>query len=134
VEQRDYYEVLGIPKGAAPEEIKKAYRRLARQYHPDVSTEPDAEERFKEVQRAYEVLSDSQKRGAYDRYGHAGVDGMGGRGYSGGFEGFGNFADIFEEFFTGFGGGNRRRRNGPQRGADIRHDLNLEFEEAVFGV
>ena len=134
MEQRDFYEVLGVSKSASPEEIKKAYRRLARQYHPDVSQEADAEERFKEVQRAYEVLSDSQKRTAYDRFGHAGVDGMGGRGFSGGFEGFGNFADIFEEFFTGFGGSGRRRRNGPQRGADIRHDMTLEFEEAVFGV
>ncbi len=132
MEQRDFYEVLGVSKSASPEEIKKAYRRQARKYHPDVSEEPDAEERFKEVQRAYEVLSDDQKRGAYDRYGHAGVEGMGGQGFSGGFEGFG-FADIFEEFFTG-GRGGRSRRRGPQRGADIRHDLTLEFEEAVFGV
>ncbi len=132
--QRDFYEVLGIAKSASPEEIKKAYRRKARQYHPDVSEEQDAEERFKEVQRAYEVLSDNQKRAAYDRFGHAGVDGMGGQGFSGGFEGFGGFADIFEDLFAGFGGASRRRRNGPQRGADLRHDLTLEFEEAVFGV
>lgn len=132
MEQRDYYEVLEVSRSASQEEIKKSYRRMARKYHPDVSSEPDAEDRFKEIQRAYEVLSDEQKRTAYDQYGFAGVEGMGGAGFSG-FEGFGGFADIFEDLFSGFGGA-RRSRRGPKRGADLRHDMTLEFEEAVFGV
>src|SRR5690554_6692505 len=96
--KRDYYEVLGVPRTASKEEIKRAYRRLARRYHPDVSQEEDADEKFKEVGEAYEVLSDDQKRAAYDRFGHAGVRGGAG---AGGFEdfGFGGVADIFEEFF-----------------------------------
>ena len=131
VAQRDYYEVLEISRSATQAEIKKAYRRLARKYHPDVSTEPDAAERFKEVQRAYEVLSDEQKRAAYDQFGFAGVESMaGGAGFSG-FEGFGGFADIFEDLFNSFGG--RRSRRAPKRGADLRYDLTLEFEEAIFG-
>jgi molecular chaperone DnaJ len=130
--KRDYYEVLGIPRNSSSEEIKKAYRRLARQYHPDVSTETDAEIRFKEINEAYQILSNDQKRATYDRFGHVGAPGYGG------FEGFGGFRDpfeIFEEFFgAGFGMGSRsRRRQGPQRGADLRYDLDLEFTEAVFG-
>ena len=124
--------MLGVSRSASQEEIKKSYRRMARKYHPDVSSEPDAEERFKEVQRAYEALSDSQKRAAYDKYGFAGVESLSGAGFSG-FEGFGGFADIFEDLFGGFGGG-RRARRGPKRGADLRYDLTLEFEEAIFGV
>ena len=129
--KRDYYEVLGVPRTASKEEIKRAYRRLARRYHPDVSQEEDADEKFKEVGEAYEVLSDDQKRAAYDRFGHAGVRGGAG---AGGFEdfGFGGVADIFEEFFGGFSG-TRRRRRGPRRGADLRYDLSISFEEAVFG-
>jgi molecular chaperone DnaJ len=130
--KRDYYDVLGIPRTATKEEIKKAYRRLARQYHPDVSTEDGADEKFKELSEAYEVLSDDGKRTAYDRFGHAGVKGAGA-----GFDpygGFGTMADFFEEFFGGFGGASRRRRRGPRRGADLRYDLTIEFEEAVFGV
>lgn len=131
--QRDFYEVLGVDRGANKEEIKKAYRGRARQYHPDVNKEPDAEERFKEVQRAYEVLSDEQMRAAYDRYGHAGVENGAGPGFSG-FEGFGGFADIFEDLFgASFTGSNRRRRRGPSRGSDLRYDLRITFEEAVFG-
>ncbi len=127
--KRDYYEVLGVGRSASEDDIKKAYRRLARQYHPDVNKAPDAEARFKEVNEAYEVLSDSAKRTAYDRYGHAGVQG----GMSG-FEGFGfgGFDDLFESFF----GGMRRTgaaRRGPRRGKDLRYDLTITFEEAVFG-
>ncbi|MBN1991208.1 MAG: molecular chaperone DnaJ [Anaerolineae bacterium] len=134
--KRDYYEVLGVAKGASKEEIKKAYRQLARQYHPDVSKEADAETKFKEVNEAYEVLSDEQKRSIYDRLGHAGLGG-GGMGGFGGFD-FGGFRDpfeIFEEVFGGFGfgAGSRRQRRGPRRGADLRYEMTLEFEEAVFG-
>jgi molecular chaperone DnaJ len=131
--KRDYYDVLGVSRAATPDELKKAYRQLARQYHPDVSTEPNASERFKEISEAYEILSDDQKRAAYDRFGHAGVN-NGGMGF-GGFEGdFGSVADIFEEFFGGAFGGRRRQRRGPRRGSDIRHDLTITFEEAMFGV
>jgi molecular chaperone DnaJ len=130
--KRDYYEVLGVGRAASPDEIKRAYRRLARQYHPDVSQEPNAETRFKEINEAYEVLSDQQKRTAYDRFGHAGAQGFGG------FEGFGGFRDpfeIFEELFgASFGmGGRTRAHRGPRRGADLRYDLEIQFEEAVFG-
>jgi molecular chaperone DnaJ len=134
--KRDYYEVLGLAKGASPEEIKKAYRQMARKYHPDVNKEPDAEDRFKEVNEAYEILSDEQKRTMYDRFGHAGVGGAGG---FGGFQDFGGFRDpfeIFEEVFGGLGGfgRSRRQRGGPRRGADLRYEMTLEFEEAVFGL
>lgn len=134
--KRDYYEVLGIVKGASPEEIKKAYRQMARKYHPDVNKETDAEDRFKEVNEAYEILADEQKRAMYDRFGHAGVNNSGG---FGGFQDFGGFRDpfeIFEEVFGGLGGfsRSRRQRGGPRRGADLRYEMTLEFEEAVFGV
>jgi molecular chaperone DnaJ len=134
--KRDYYEVLGLAKGASPEEIKKAYRQMARKYHPDVNKEPDAEDRFKEVNEAYEILADEQKRTMYDRFGHAGVGGAGG---FGGFQDFGGFRDpfeIFEEVFGGLGGfgRSRRQRGGPRRGADLRYEMTLEFEEAVFGL
>lgn len=135
--KRDYYEVLGVPKSASKDDIKKAYRGLARQYHPDVSKEAEAEAKFKEINEAYEVLSDEQKRSVYDRLGHAGLSG-GGMGGFGGFD-FGGFRDpfeIFEEVFGGafgFGGASTRQRRGPRRGADLRYDLTLEFEEAVFG-
>jgi molecular chaperone DnaJ len=133
--KRDYYEVLGVSRNANKEDLKKAYRRLARQYHPDVNKEADASERFKEINEAYEALTDDNMRARYDRFGHAGVE-NGGAGFSG-FEGagFGNVADIFEEFFGGaFGGSPRRRRRGPRRGADLRYDLKISFEEAAFGV
>ena len=131
--KRDYYEVLGVNRGATPEEIKKAFRRLARQYHPDVNKQADAETRFKEINEAYEILSDQDKRAAYDRFGHAASQAGFGGGYSGGFGdfGFGGFEDIFETFFGGARAGPARR--GPARGADLRHDLTIEFEEAVFG-
>jgi len=126
--KRDYYEVLGVSRTADADELKKAYRRLARQYHPDANKEPGAEERFKEANEAYEVLSDREKRRAYDRFGHAGVDGS--VGYSD--FGFGGIGDIFEEFF-GFGTGTRARRRGPRRGNDLQYDLEIDLEEAVFG-
>ncbi len=132
--KRDYYEVLGVSRSATEDELKKAFRRLAKQYHPDANKEQGAEARFIEVNEAYEVLSDPQKRVAYDRYGHAGVNGMGGMG-AGGFSDFGGFSsinDIFETFFASAGAGTQRR-GGTQRGADLRYDLTITFEEAVFG-
>jgi molecular chaperone DnaJ len=132
--KRDYYEVLGVSRNATQEEIKKAYRRLARQYHPDINKSPDAEERFKEINEAYEVLSDAEKRAAYDRFGHAATQGAG----MGGFEGFGGFSDmgfgsIFEDLFGGFGMRTATAQRAPVRGADLRIDVRLTFEEAVFG-
>lgn len=135
--KRDYYEVLGINKEATEEEIKKAFRKLARQYHPDVNKEnpKEAEVKFKEINEAYSVLTDPQKRAAYDQFGHAasdpnfgGTGGMGG-GFGTDFEGFG---DIFDMFFGG-GGRDTRRKNGPQRGNDLRYDMEISFEEAAFG-
>ncbi|HEY4667854.1 MAG TPA: molecular chaperone DnaJ [Anaerolineales bacterium] len=124
-EKRDYYEALGVGRDASADDLRSAYRRLAKQYHPDVNHDPGAEDRFKEINEAYGVLSDDQRRAAYDRFGHAGLKGM-----PTDFD-FG-FSDIFEEFF-GFGMGGRRRRGAPRRGADLRYDLRLEFQEAVFG-
>lgn len=134
--KRDYYDVLGVPRSASNDDLKKAFRRLARQYHPDVNDEKDSGERFKEINEAYEVLSDEKMRATYDQFGHAGVQNGGGPGFSGfGFEGgFGSVADIFEEFFGGSFSGGRRRRQGPRRGQDLRYDLSISFEEAVFGV
>jgi molecular chaperone DnaJ len=129
--KRDYYEVLGVQRGAAADDIKTAFRNLARKYHPDVNKEPDAEERFKEIGEAYAVLSDDQKRAAYDRYGHAGLDGMGGM------PDFTNIdlGDIFEMFgFGGFGRRQQRDRNAPRPGADLQYNQTLTFEEAVFGI
>ncbi|MBW4574635.1 MAG: molecular chaperone DnaJ [Aphanothece sp. CMT-3BRIN-NPC111] len=132
---RDYYEILGISRDADKEEIKRAYRRLARKYHPDVNKESGAEERFKEINRAYEVLSEPEMRTRYDRFGEAGVASGVGAGFQD-FSDIGGFADIFESFFSGFGGGAgqaTRRRSGPARGDDLRLDLKLDFREAVFG-
>lgn len=128
--KRDYYEVLGVRRDASPEEIKKAFRRLARQYHPDVNKEPDAEARFKEINEAYEVLSDSQKRTMYDRFGHN-MPGSGGAGYDP-FGGADPFSTIFDAFFGG-GGFSGRSQRGPQHGADLRYNMPITFEEAVFG-
>ncbi|MRG86646.1 molecular chaperone DnaJ [Salinibacillus xinjiangensis] len=129
--KRDYYEVLGVSKDASKDEIKKSYRKLARKYHPDVSKEPDAADKFKEVKEAYEVLSDQQKRAQYDQFGHAGAN-AGGQGFGGfGAEDFGGFGDIFDMFFGG--GGRRRDPNAPRKGADLQYTMDLEFEEAIFG-
>lgn len=131
--KRDYYEVLGVGKEATPDEIKKAFRRKAREYHPDVNKAADAEEKFKEAKEAYDVLSDEQKRANYDRFGHADPNqGMGGGGYGGGAD-FGGFGDIFDMFFGGGGGGTRRNPNAPQRGNDLQYTMTVEFKEAVFG-
>ena len=124
--RRDFYEILGVPRNASQSEIKRAYRRLARQCHPDVSDSPDAEARFKEINEAYQVLNDPQKRANYDRFGRADVGGFGDIDF-----GFG-FSDIFEDFF-GFGMRPRGPRTRAQRGSDLRYDLTLEFEEAAFG-
>jgi molecular chaperone DnaJ len=128
--KRDYYQVLGVDRQATAEEIKKAFRRLARQYHPDVNKGPDAEAQFKEINEAYEILSDREKRAMYDRFGHAGP--QAGFGGYGDFGGFGGIEDIFESFFGGMRTGTSARR-GPARGADLRYDLAITFEEAVFG-
>ncbi|MFN8617151.1 MAG: DnaJ domain-containing protein [Dehalococcoidia bacterium] len=131
--QRDYYEVLGVPRSADAQEMKKAYRKLAMEYHPDRNPSEDAAAKFKEINQAYEVLSDDQKRQMYDRFGHAGVEGNQGGGFDG-FHGFeGGFGDIFDAFFGGGQRGGRRRR-GPARGADLRFNMRLTFEEAIFGV
>jgi molecular chaperone DnaJ len=129
--KRDYYEVLGVSRSATEDEIKKAFRRLAKQYHPDANKEQGAEARFIEINEAYEVLSDAQKRSAYDRFGHAGVNnGAGAAGFAGDF-GFSSINDLFETFFAG--ASTSQRRTGTQRGADLRYDLTITFEEAVFG-
>lgn len=121
---RDYYEILGVARGASADELRRAYRRLAKQYHPDVNKEDGATDRFKEINEAYAVLSDDERRAAYDRFGHAGIQG---------FPADFGFTDIFEEFF-GFSTGGRRSRRAPRRGADLRYDLSLEFDEAMTGV
>lgn len=133
--KRDYYEVLGVDKNASEAEIKSAFRKLAKKYHPDVSKEPDAAEKFKEAQEAYAVLSDADKRRQYDQYGHAAFDQMGGGGAGGfDFSGF-DFSDIFGDIFgSGFGfGGGSRSTNRPRKGADSLMRMNLTFEEAAFG-
>jgi molecular chaperone DnaJ len=136
---RDYYEILGVSRDADKEQIKQAYRRQARKYHPDVNKEPGAEERFKEINRAYEVLSEPDTRERYNRFGEAGVSGAAGAGFQD-MGDMGGFADIFESIFSGFAGGGgmggptqQRRRSGPVRGDDLRLDLKLDFREAVFG-
>jgi molecular chaperone DnaJ len=133
-DKRDYYEVLGVSKGANDDEIKSAFRKQAKKYHPDVNPgDKEAEAKFKEVNEAYEVLSDSQKRAQYDQFGHNGPQ-FGGGG-AGGFGGFGGFEDIFENIFGGFGGGaHSRPQNAARRGNDIQYEITIDFEEAVFGV
>lgn len=134
--QRDYYEILGVNKNATEQDIKKAYRRMAMKYHPDRNPDnADAEAKFKEVKEAYEILSEPQKRSAYDQFGHAGVNGQG----AGGFGGFGggaggfNFGDIFEDIFGGFGGGRQSSRTRAQPGADLRYTLEITLNQAVHG-
>lgn len=130
--KRDYYEVLGVSRGSSDEEIKRAFRRAAQQHHPDVDTSEGAEARFKELNEAYRVLSDRQRRQAYDMFGHAGVDGSTGGGFEGFGGGFGPFGDIFDAFFGGNPAGRQRRR--VVAGADLRYDMTIDFAEAVFGV
>lgn len=145
-DKKDFYDVLGVSKTATAEDLKKAYRKLARKYHPDLNKDnPEAAEKFKECSEAYSVLSDEQKRAQYDQFGHAafenggggqgGFGGFGQGGFGGGFQG-GGMEDIFDMFFGGQGGGRRgsRANNGPQRGSDLRFDLEITFEEAAFGV
>ena len=131
----DFYDLLGVGRDADADTLKRAYRRLARQYHPDINKEPGAEDRFKEIGRAYEVLSDPQTRARYDQFGEAGLGGAAGAPDMGD---MGGFADLFETFFQGFGGpggsaGGRPRRRGPQQGDDLRYDLTIDFDQAVFG-
>ncbi len=131
----DYYDLLGVGRDADGDTLKRAYRRLARKYHPDINKEPGAEERFKEIGRAYEVLGDPQTRARYDQFGEAGLGGGGGMPDMGD---MGGFADLFETFFSGFGGpgqgaGGRSSRRGPQQGDDLRYDLTIDFDQAVFG-
>jgi molecular chaperone DnaJ len=134
---QDYYDLLGIARDASPDDVRRAYRRLAKQHHPDVNdSDPEADQRFKTINEAYEVLRDPDKRAAYDRFGHAGVrgaaGGWGGRG--GSYSDFGDLGDIFEQFFGGFGGRPRTTRaTRAERGADLRTRVKLTFEEAVFG-
>lgn len=143
--KRDYYEVLGVSKTATDEELKKAYRKLAKQYHPDANpnNKEEAEAKFKEVNEAYENLSDPQKRRMYDQFGHDGPQGFGGGGQGGyysystsGFDGFdmGDIGDIFSSIFGGgFGGRTSRQSNGPRKGADIKHNIEITFEESFLG-
>ena len=129
----EYYDRLGVSKDASQDEIKRAYRKLSKKYHPDINKEPGAEEKYKEILEAYETLSDAQKRAAYDQYGPDGANGFGGQGSFGGFDGgagFGGFEDIFSSFF---GGGATRNPNAPRQGDDLQYRVNLSFEEAVFG-
>lgn len=135
--KRDYYDVLGVSKSASAEEIKKAYRKLSKKYHPDINKDSDAPEKFKEISEAYEVLSDEQKRAQYDQYGHVDPNqgfGGGGGGFSGGFSsgGFSGFEDIFDTFFGG--GGRTQDPNAPRKGSDLQYQMNLKFKEAIFGV
>jgi molecular chaperone DnaJ len=130
--KRDYYEILGVPRDASDEEIKRAFRKAAQRHHPDIDASDGAEQRFKELNEAYRVLSDRQRRSAYDMFGHAGVEGAGG-GFEGFGGGFGPFGDIFDAFFGGSPTGTRQRQR-VVAGADLRYDMTIEFAEAISGV
>ncbi|MBE5738304.1 MAG: molecular chaperone DnaJ [Clostridiales bacterium] len=135
---KSYYDILGVGKDASPEDIKSAYRKLAKKYHPDINKEPDAAEKFKEVNEAYECLSDPTKKSNYDQFGSAtgpqGFGGFGGNGFGGGFSGFGDFSDLGDIFGNIFGGFGQSKRSTAVRGEDLQVQINLSFEEAVFGV
>ena len=130
----DFYQILGVSRDADADTLKRAYRKLARQYHPDINKEPGAEDKFKEIGKAYEALADPETRARYDQFGEAGLGGAAGMPDMGD---MGGFADLFETFFNGFGGqspqGGRTQRRGPQQGDDLRYDLNVEFKDAIFG-
>jgi len=130
----DFYQILGVSRDADADTLKRAYRKLARQYHPDVNKEPGAEDKFKEIGKAYEALADPETRARYDQFGEAGLGGAAGMPDMGD---MGGFADLFETFFNGFGGqtpqGGRTQRRGPQQGDDLRYDLNVDFKDAIFG-
>jgi len=147
--KRDYYEVLGVNKNATDDELKKAYRKLAKQHHPDANTNNKkvAEEKFKEVSEAYEILSDKQKRQMYDQFGHNGPQGFGGGSPGGGyysysssgfdgFDGFGDIGDIFSSIFggAGFGGRTQKQKAGPRKGRDLKYNMSITFEESYLGV
>ena len=134
--KKDYYEVLGVNKGANENDLRKAYRNLAKTYHPDINKTEEAEEKFKEISEAYEILSDTDKRSRYDQFGHAGFSGGGGAGgFEGGFGGFSDLGDIFETFFGGGGRSRgRARQQGPERGSDLRMDMEVNFKDAIFGI
>ena len=127
--ERDYYQVLGVERTATDAEIKRAYRKLAQQWHPDVNADASAHDRFTEINEAYQVLSDPERRGRYDTFGRAGLGSAG----TAGFEGFGGFSDIFDAFFGGATGAGAARRGRPHPGADLRYDLRITFAEAVKG-
>ena len=127
--QQDYYDILGVSRDADPDTLKNAYRRLAKKLHPDVNTDESSEAQFKDLNEAYGVLSDSEKRAAYDRYGHEGLKGMGSNDFSSGFP----FDDIFDQFFGGFGGNRHGSRRQPRRGSDLRYDHTISFDQAVHG-
>jgi len=128
----DFYQILGVSRDADADTLKRAYRKLARQYHPDVNKEPGAEDKFKEIGKAYEALADPETRARYDQFGEAGLGGAAGMPDMGD---MGGFADLFDTFFNGFGGqaGGRPQRRGPQQGDDLRYDLNVDFKDAIFG-
>ncbi len=130
----DFYQILGVSRDADADTLKSAYRKLARQYHPDVNKDPGAEDKFKEIGKAYEALADPETRARYDQFGEAGIGGAAGMPDMGD---MGGFADLFETFFNGFGGqspqGGRTQRRGPQQGDDLRYDLNIDFKDAIFG-
>ena len=133
-DKRDYYEILGVSRDSSGETIKKAYKKLAIKYHPDRNPgDSEAENLFKEASEAYGVLSDSDKKATYDRFGHEGLRGQGFQGFSGFDDIFSSMGNIFEDLFGGFGGGSRTHHNGPQRGHDLRYDLEIDLEEAAFG-